>query len=300
MAGLVALLLAPCAALADGAKLPIDQSPGRPYDPSYTVQDMVYDDPTIHVERFRVQNSQTRFNCHYHYCTITIADASQLRTAAAQLFPNEGRAYVRDMARAYHAVVAVNGDFYGGHRDGFVLRQGVVYRDRMERKQDILLIDEEGDFHIIPYDADLEGLDKTQWEGRKIINALTFGPALIVNDEKVFTREADPAYADAQNRGERTAIVQTGHLSYMVLTCREVGCSLEEMAELIQELCGHVECAYLLDGGLSSQLVYLGGLVNKVAAKAVPVTDMVYFASAWDPHAEDDAASEAVIRVRGN
>ncbi len=272
--------LLPCLGLADTVKLPISASGGEPFDTSYTVRDMVYDDPTIHVERFRVPNQETKYNCAYHYVKVRIADPAQLRTAAAGRFDRPGKAYAQQIARKVNAVVAVNGDFYGGHTDGYVIRQGKVYRDNIDRKMDILLIDEDGDFHIVPFDAD-PALDKTQWEGKKVINALSFGPALIVDDQVVLNREADPAYADAQNRGQRTAIVQTGKLEYMILTCRSVGCTLEEMVSLVQELTEHVDVAYLLDGGKSSQLVYLGNLINKAADEAVPVSDIVYFASAW-------------------
>lgn len=265
-------------------ELPLDETGGLPFQAQFSSETMTYDDPSIHVERYRIRNHETSYNCTVHYAKVRIANASQLRTASYRGFDNRSQARVDVIGRQVNAVLAINGDFFGSHRDGYIYRQGTLYRDKIERKCDILLIDEEGDFHIIPYDADQENIDKTQWEGKKVINAFTFGPCLILNDEVVLDIKADPAHADAPGRGARTAIVQTGHLEYMVITCREVGVSLEELTQMIQELTDHVECAYVLDGGLSSQMAFLGRLINKLADKtARPVTDIVYFASAWQP-----------------
>ena len=263
-------------------ELPLDETGGMPFQINFTSDTMTYDDPTIHVERSRIRNHETKYNCTVHYAKVRIADASQLRTASCRGFDNRSVARVDVIGRQVNAVLAINGDFFGSHKDGYILRQGTVYRDMIQRKCDILLIDEDGDFHIIPYDADQENIDKTQWNGKKVYNAFTFGPVLILNDEVVLDIAADPAHADAPGRGARTAIVQTGHLEYMVITCREVGVTLEELTSLIQELTDHVECAYVLDGGLSSQMAFAGRLINKLADKtARPVTDIVYFASAW-------------------
>ncbi len=268
---------------ADGQyTLPLDESAGRPFTDTFSIDPMVYDDPTIHVDRYRINNGETPYNCVIHYAKVKIAHASQLRTAAALDFTKRIPNRVDLIGRSVNAVLAINGDFFGSHTDGFILRQGTVYRDQIERKCDLLLIDEDGDFHIIFYNED-QTVDKTHWEGKKIINAFTFGPALIVNDEVVLHKEADPAIADAPDRGARTCLLQLGHLEYMVLTVRELGCSLEEMITLIQSLTDHVVCAYLLDGGNSSQMAFQGRLVNKLSTdpNLRLVTDIVYFASAW-------------------
>ena len=276
------LLLVWVAAGAEGEplSLPVDDSPGLPFDRTIDFNITTYDDPTIHVDWNRVNNRDTPYNCNYYWAKIRIGHPSQLRTASWDGWTSYNKARADVIAKKVNAIIAINGDFYGAHADGFVMRQGVVYRDNMVRKQDILLIDEEGDFHIIPFDADTDAIDKTHWEGRKVVNALTFGPALIVNDEVVLNHDADPAYADAPGRGYRTCIAQTGHLEYLLLTCKDVGCTLEEMCSLVDDLTDHVDVAYILDGGNVSQFVYLGRLMNKLAKEARPVTDIVYFATA--------------------
>lgn len=278
---MVCCLLLSFSGLAEAVKLPIDESPGMPFDRSFTVDGQIYDDPTIHVTWKRVENRDTVYNCNYYVAYVTIADASQLRTAACDGFGSYHIGNPAYLAKTVNAVLAVNGDFYSYHGDGYTLRQGRVIREEIVRRMDLLLIDEEGDFHVIFYDEDQENIDKTHWEGRRVINAFAFGPALIVNDENVLHREADPAFRDAPERGYRTALVQTGHLEYMIVTARDVGCTLDEMVSLVGELSDHVEVAYLLDGGESSQLMFLGGLINKVSRKYRAISDIVYFASAW-------------------
>ena len=53
--------------------------------------------------------------------------------------------------------------------------------------------------------------------------------------------------------------------------------------KLVEELTDNVEVAYLLDGGESAQMCFMGELVNKTSRTAREVTDIVYFASAWQP-----------------
>ncbi len=279
---LLLLVLTP-AALADITPLPIDFSGGMPYSAEFKRDVTVYDDPSIHVERFRVDNQDTDFNCTYYYATITIADPSQLRTAAANGFDQRNRIKAQVLARRLNAVLAINGDFYGERPECYLLRQGVVFRDNLGEHQDVLLIDEDGDFHVILAKDDPVHQDKTTWEGKRIINAFSFGPALIVDDEVVLDESSSPVMSAPESRSERMCIMQLGPLSYMVVCCRSVGCTAQEMVALVQSLADHIEVAYLLDGGQSTQMVFLGELINKQDRNARAVTDIVYFASAYTP-----------------
>ena len=283
LALVLALMLTPAFALAQVVKLPIDTSAGLPYQGEYDKNVMVYEDPSIRVERFRVPNPETHFNCTLYYAYITIADASQLRTASVNGFDRSNRAKAQVMAKRNNAVLAINGDFYGARSESYVLRQGVVYRDTMGPNQDILLIDEDGDFHVLLAADNPAEIDKTTINGKKVINAFSFGPALIIDNEPVLVESSSPAMSEPKSRCQRMCIVQTGPLEYMTVCVREVGCTLQEMIQLVDELTDNVEVAYLLDGGESSQMVFMGHLVNKVSRNAREVTDIVYFASAYQP-----------------
>lgn len=277
------LCLLPAASVAEVVKLPIDTSGGLPYQGKFDKNVRYYEDPSIRVEWFRVDNPDTHFNCMYYCAKIKIADASQLRTASVNGFDRKNRAKVHVMARRVNAVLAINGDFYGARSETYVLRQGVVYRDTVGPDQDILLIDEDGDFHVLLAADNPAEIDKTTVNGKKVINAFSFGPALIVDNETVLVESSSPSMSAPESRCQRMCLIQTGPLEYMVVAVRLVGCTAQEMVELVYELCDNVEVAYLLDGGESSQFVFMGTLCNKTERVAREVTDIIYFASAWQP-----------------
>lgn len=283
LAFLAALYLLPAASFAEVVELPIDTSGGLPFQGKFDIDLMVYEDPSIRVERGRVENKDTHFNCRYYYAKIKIANASQLRTAAVNGFDRGNRAKAEVTARRTNAVLAINGDFYGARSESYVLRQGVVYRDKVGPNQDILLIDEDGDFHVLLAADNPAEIDKTTINGKKVINAFSFGPALIVDNQTVLVESSSPTMSAPESRCQRMCIVQTGPLEYMAICVRMVGCTAQEMVELVYELCDNVEVAYLLDGGESAQMVFMGTLINKESRNAREVTDILYFASAYQP-----------------
>ena len=155
---LAVLLAAVSVAGAEGEirKLPIDLSGGAPYSATYKTNPEIYEDPSISVEYHHMLKGQRPdgHTYYYFYAIITIADASQLRTAAGDPtnFVRDRRMRAVEMAKRVNAVLAVNGDFCnsagGDENNKYCLRQGTVYRGTVTEKLDMLLIDEDGDFHI--------------------------------------------------------------------------------------------------------------------------------------------------------
>lgn len=283
---LTLLLSALCAAQADA--LPIDFSAGMKPNNQSTEKN-VYEDPTIRVEWHRVANSETKeFNCSYCYAYITISDASQLRTSSLKGFDRVSVVErVEVMARHANAVLAINGDFYSA-RIGktYLLRQGVLYYTDVGANTDVLLIDEYGDFHLVTADQDPASMDLTQWEGRKIINAFNFGPALVENNVKVLNPDHVPYMSAPEGRGQRMCIAQTGPLQYLVLSCdNSAGMTMDELCDCLMMLSDNVIAAYNLDGGNSAQMVYLGKKINRTKddVNTRKVSDIIYFASAYVP-----------------
>ena len=273
--------------------LPISLEGGSslPSQYRYNKQYQVYEDPTIRVERYRVEKSQ--WDAVYYYAIITVRDASQLRTASADdTFISSSRTPVRNMARRKNAVIAVDGDycaaFSGNRSQNYILRQGTVYRDTVEKGLDLLLIDEDGDFHVITADEDLEAADKTQYNGKKSVNVLQFGPALVIDgkpveDGKILDYSHSPAYSEPDRLNQRMAIGQIGPLQYIVVCCAHYGLNLVDFRDMAMSI-APVQVLYMLDGGNSTQMVFLNSRINNVSAGGAddrPVTDIVYFASAW-------------------
>ena len=252
----------------------------------------MYEDPTIRVEKHRFVSPYDEFGCTVYYAIITIGDASQLRT-----YPANGKDFVSGtrmtcamLSKRVRAVLAINGDypatFTGNTANAYVLRQGQVYRDSVSADLDILLIDEDGDFHVLRREEDLSGIDKTQIDGKKVINAFQFGPALVidgepVDDETLLDRSRSPMYAEPDDQNQRMIICQIGPLQYMVVCVAHWGAKLTTMRDIAMSL-APCRTAYVLDGGESTQMVFLGVLCNNTEGSkdSRELADIIYFASA--------------------
>ena len=259
--------------------LPIDFSAGMPLNDKYRINDHEYEDPTIHVivETGRYKDTD------YWLARITIQDPSQLRTAAADDFSAWITMSGVRLAQRVNAVLAIDGDyfFYNSGR-GFVIRQKKVIFNNMTGKQDILLIDDRGDFHIahLPKAGEL-GLTV---KGRRIINALSFGPVLTENGEVQYNDIYGEVYG-ADLKRQRMAIAQTGHLQYLCVCTGSKSrgsdaLTLNEFARFVTSL--GVQTAYNLDGGDSTLMVFCGEKYNdRTSTNLRNISDIIYFASAW-------------------
>lgn len=258
--------------------LPVDFTPGMTVQRAGYISDTEYQDPTLHV----VIEKGRKDNCDYWVARITIGHASQLRTVAAGGFENDFVMKGEYMAKRQNAVLAIDGDYYSYYKYGFILRQGCVYRDNLKAERDVLAIDEDGDFHIFLTPG--SGSLTTEWQGKKLINAFHFGPALVIDGE-IGTLSASYWMAPESKR-QRMCIAQTGKLEYMALCCAgpmrgSEGMDLLQFAQLAKEL-GAVT-AYNLDGGDSTMLIFDGEKINdKENANTRQISDIIYFASAWD------------------
>ena len=168
-------------ACAEILTLPLDFSPGmKPLGnyPAFKGEAVFdhYKDPSITADYETARSDKWPIN--YYMARIRIANGSQIRTAAAVSFDKKALAPTEVMARRVNAIVAINGDYFTGRAGRYVLRQGQVFREAMAENQDLLLIDEDGDFHIILAEEKPENMDRTVIDGKRVNNALCFGPAL--------------------------------------------------------------------------------------------------------------------------
>ena len=283
----VLLLVCQVSAFAEILTLPMDFSGGTPPQRKYEIGLMEYQDPSIHVTRrndrpILPDGKETRL----YALRVKIANPSQLRTMSMRGFDRSVPGNIEIMSNRANAVVAFGGDYYSGDAKRFVLRQGIVYKESMGPNQDLLLIDEDGDFHIFLAEEHPEKMDKTQVNGKKIVNALCFGPALIKDGRRNENLSAAPTYCEPESMKERMVLCQIGPLEYMVVACAHRGLKLSEMADMILYLEPNVQQAYNLDGGISTQLLFLGRRINNTSIKPEDIrklVDIVYFASAYQP-----------------
>ena len=283
----VCALLLPCFASADVVTLPLDFSGGMKPQAKYPSREDVYDDPSIHAEFEKIE-FRDEFYITAYIARVRISNGSQIRTLSAGGFDSRSLASVQNMARRVKAVVACNGDYYSGEAGRYVLRQGIVFRDGIAPNQDLLLIDENGDFHIVLASEGPENMDKTTVDGKRVNNAICFGPSLIRDGEIVVDPEnAQPSSHPLQGE-QRIVICQTGPLEYLVVAVAHWGMELDTFARFLQSL-GNVKPeykilhAYNLDGGNSSHLVFMGTWKNQLQKDEYrDVPDIIYFASAYE------------------
>ncbi|MBQ9326157.1 MAG: phosphodiester glycosidase family protein [Clostridia bacterium] len=274
--------MAPLEPLESPLTLPIDFSPGYgPWQDAY-IGDWEYQDPTIHVT---VSRNRTE-DCTYWVAEIRIQDASQLRVASADGFDSNMVMPGTALAKRVNAVIACDGDYFCYTRKGYIIRQGILYLNKIHGGRDLLLVDEDGDFHIIRKADRHDGTEVIN--GKKVINCFFFGPVLVEHGELgTEFRYSDMAYKE---KAQRLCIAQVGKLHYKIICCEapfrgSAGMTLKQFAQFVQSL--GVDTAYNLDGGDSTMLLFRGEKVNDIENPHTrDIADIVYFASAWPGEAD--------------
>ncbi|MBE5787735.1 MAG: phosphodiester glycosidase family protein [Clostridiales bacterium] len=265
-------------------KLPIDLTPGMKPNPKGYTGKWEYQDPTISVkiEEGVMPTTEGTNRCSYWVATIKLSDASQLRTMAAGGFDSNRVTKGTTLAKRANAVLAINGDYFCYTCKGYIVRQGEEYLNLLDGDRDVLLIDENGDFH--PVVKAKAGDIPADIDGKKIVNAFYFGPLLVENGEAVkMIYGADMAHDTGR---QRMAICQVGPLEYKAICCAgpargSSGLTLRQFANLCAEQ--GVQTAYNLDGGDSTMMIFKGEKINDVYNMSVrDIADIVYFASAWE------------------
>ena len=219
------------------------------------------------------------YDTSIYVADITLSSPEYLQTALAQnAYGRNVTEKTSEMAVENGAILAINGDYYGAQESGYVLRNGVLYRDIAERGQEDLVIYEDGSFEIITEDevAAQELLD------RGAVQILSFGPALVTGGDVSVT--AGEEVGKARSSNPRTAIGMIDDLHYVFVvsdgrTDESEGLSLYQLAEFMSEL--GAETAYNLDGGGSSSMVFNGNVINNPTTsgnriKERSVSDIVY------------------------
>ena len=242
-----------------------------------TVTDSSYKDDniTVNLSETTVNNTQV------YVADITLSSSDYLKTAFAQnAYGTNVTAKTSVTAADNNAILAVNGDYYGANSTGYVIRNGVVYRDtvREDSSNGDLAIYKDGSFKIIYEDQ----ISAEQLVNDGVVNLLAFGPALVENGEIVVNTNTEVGQAMASNPRTAIGIIDENHYIIVVSdgrTSESEGLSLYQLAEVMKSY--GVKTAYNLDGGGSSTLYFNGQVINKpttggnkISERAV--SDIVY------------------------
>ena len=270
-------------AYAEGASLPIDFTPGMTPNPDAYTEDG-YQDESITVQLETVEDE----GVVWRIARVNIADASQLRTGiAGSKVTSSKPAMVSSMAQKYNAVIAFSGDYYTNDpaKTSFEYRMGQKIRNKANKKKDILIIDENGDFHTF-IKSDPDKMAAFNSSEHTIVNAFTFGPAL-VSEGNLLTCDTGYGY-DPNGKAPRMAIGQMGPLSYVLVLAEgrnkdSEGVTHQELADFMFDL-GCIE-AYNLDGGNTATMVINGSYyqTGRSSTNERAQSDCIYFATTVDP-----------------
>ena len=182
-----------------------------------------------------------------------------------------------DMAEENNAVLAINGDYYGARQSGYVIRNGVVYRNQGSNGEDMVISKDGSLSFISESDTTTDSLlQKQAWQ------VLSFGPVLVENGQVAVSENDEVGMAMASNPRTAIGTVAKNHYLFVVSdgrTSESAGLSLYELANFMKSL--GATNVYNLDGGGSSTMVFQGEVVNnpttngnKISERAV--SDILY------------------------
>ena len=242
-----------------------------------TVTDSSYKDSNVNINITTVRKNNTTV----YVADVKLSDSSYLKTALAyDSFGTNVTEATSSIAGNNNAILAVNGDYYGADRSGYVIKNGVIYRNtvRSDSEYPDLAIYKDGSFKII-YETEVTA-EELLADG--VVNLFAFGPSLIENGEISVDQNTEVRQAMTKNPRTAIGIVDKNHYILVVSdgrTNESEGLSLYELAEVLKEY--GATTAYNLDGGGSSTMYFNGNIVNNPTTNGHniserEVSDIVY------------------------
>ena len=232
-----------------------------------------YKDENVQVTYTQYETNGTTI----HVADVRVSSAEYLKTAFAKgTYGKNVTQSTSEIAASNNAVLAVNGDYYGVQERGYVIRNGVLYREEAGAN-DVLCIYADGSMKVVdPSTATAqELLEQGVWQ------AFSFGPGLITDGEIDVALNTEVGKAKASNPRTAIGIIDDLHYVFVVSDGRSgesEGLSLYELASFMEQL--GVQTAYNLDGGGSSTMVFQGEVVNNPSSgfrdEEREVSDIVY------------------------
>ena len=257
---------------------PAPADPALPFTDTVVSTDHTYSDANISITITEYREYDTAI----YVADVVLRSADFFKTAFAKsAFGRNVTQPTSEIAAQNGAVLAINGDFYGAQTKGYVLKNGVLYRETAARDREDLIIWGDGSFAVIA-ENEVSAADLLE---RGAAQILSFGPAL-VEDGTVSVSEADEV-GKAMASNPRTAIGAVDALHYLLVvadgrTDASEELTLYQLAEFMQRL--GAKMAYNLDGGGSSTMVFGGAVINRPTTNGRviserSVSDIVYIAA---------------------
>ena len=240
-----------------------------------TATDTAYEDGNISISLNTYRSNDTTV----YAADVKLSSAQYLKTALAQgMYGRNITAATSDTAAANNAILAINGDYYGARQEGYVIRNGTLYRDKAKQGNEDLVIYADGSFEIISEDE----VSAQELLNKGAVQVMSFGPALVENGEISVSESDEVGKAMASNPRTAIAVIDDLHYVFIVADGRteeSEGMSLYELACFAKSL--GAKTVYNLDGGGSSTMYFNGKVINNPTTngnriKERSVSDIVY------------------------
>ncbi len=243
--------------------------------------------PVIKAETYQDDNIKITFqtvrycDTDVHFAHVEISSAEYFKTALAKdSFGTNIREKTSSMAKRKGAILAINGDYYGANKKGYVIKNGTLYRDSIRS-------DDESDDLIVKYDGSFEIINENNVSAKELLSQgvyqlFGFGPTLVYNGDIKVRAGDEVSVATSSNPRTAIGIVDSLHYVFLVSdgrTSNNKGLSLLQLAEFMHSQ--GCTTAYNLDGGGSSTMYFNGEIVNNPVASGSKtserlVSDIVY------------------------
>lgn len=225
------------------------------------------------IERYDIEDS------NYKGYLLIIHDPDKVKVGYSSKLGTEGER-TSEIAERSNAIAAINGGAFtdkstndkwvgtGAQASGILISNGVVVHSELSNdneKTDVMALTDDGCLLVGPHSM-------KEMKRLKVRDAVTFGPALIVNGEKTVKNGNG-----GQGTAPRTAIGQRkdGAILMLVIDGRQlksIGATLKEVQDVLYKYGAYN--ATNLDGGSSSTMYFDGEVINNpcdsLGERAVP------------------------------
>lgn len=210
---------------------------------------------------------------------IQVSSPEYLKTALAKdTYGHNIKEKTSEIAAEHNAILAVDGDYYGVRHEGYVIREGVLYRETKSKGTEALAIMVDGSFQIVNQD-DVSAQELLE---QGAVNVISFGPGLVKNG--LVCVDPDDEVAKSKESNPRAAIGVIDDLHYVFVvsdgrTEQSEGLSLYQLGTFMEKI--GVINGYNLDGGGSATLFFKGNVINMPTSdgrefRERRVSDIVY------------------------
>lgn len=221
-----------------------------------SVTDTSYTDSNIAISI----TTGTTSNTTYYVADVQVSSVEYLKTALAQgTYGRNIKQTTSSMAEENGAILAINGDYYGFRDDGYVIRNGVLYRDTPSSGTDALVVSSDGSMYAASEDVygAQELLDNGAWQ------VLSFGPVLVDGGAIAVNQNTEVEQSKTSNPRTSVGMIDPLHYLFIVSdgrTSASAGLTLYELAQIYVD--NGASFAYNLDGGGSTTMWFNGSVIN--------------------------------------